>query len=199
MRWTTLPLLALIDVGCTDATPPAAAPPGDLSSAEIAGLRFSREEEKLARDVYGVLTASGPIFSNIQASEQRHFDAIGGLLVTYDLDDPAEGLDAGEFQDPQLATLYQELARRGAPGGLDAIGVGCTIEDLDLHDLATAQLTVTHPDLATVYDNLARGSRNHLRAFYSKLVDGGGSYTPTWIDQATFDEIVTTPKEPGGN
>ncbi len=196
MKWTTLPLLALVGVGCTDTDPPSVSP---LSSEEIAGLRFSREEEKLARDVYGDLTASGPIFSNIQTSEQRHFDAIGGLLVAYGLDDPAEGLTAGEFTDPDLAALYQELVQRGAPGGLSALGVGCTIEELDLHDLATAQMTVAHPDLATVYDNLALGSRNHLRAFYGNLTAGGGSYTPIWLDQATFDAIVTTPKEQGGN
>jgi hypothetical protein len=200
MKWTTLPLLAL--VGCSDTDPSTVADaPGvsALSSEEIAGLQFSREEEKLARDVYGVLTATGPIFSNIQASEQRHFDAIGGLLVAYDLADPAEGRSAGEFQDPELATLYEELVQRGAPGGLDALGVGCTIEELDLHDLAIAQTTVEHPDLDTVYDNLALGSRNHLRAFYSKLIADGGSYTPIWLEQTTFDAIVTSPKEQGGN
>lgn len=197
---TTVSFTTLLAAGCTDSG--AGSQPLEtaaLSADEIAGLRFSREEEKLARDVYGVMEASGPIFQNIQASEQRHFDAIGGLLGTYGLEDPSAGLPAGAFANPDLAALYPELVQRGAAGGTNALGVGCTIEELDLRDLATLQATVVHSDLAVVYDSLALGSRNHLRAFYGNLVASGGSYTPIYIDQATFDSIVTSPKEHGGH
>ena len=56
-----------------------------LSDAERTRLAFTREEEKLARDVYIALDAYGLPFTNIQISEQRHFDAVGRLLVTYGL------------------------------------------------------------------------------------------------------------------
>lgn len=192
---TTL-LAVLAGAGCADPvtdTPPKAG--SELSADETAGLRFTREEEKLARDVYGIMTASGPIFDNIQASEQQHFDAIGGLLVTYGLEDPSAGLGPGQFQDPVLQTLYQELVARGAPGGVAALEVGCAIEELDLRDLGDALAEVTHSDITEVYDNLALGSRNHLRAFYGNLTAAGGSYVPIYIDQATFDSIVSTPGE----
>jgi len=189
-----LSLAAVLGSACAD---PAADVTSELSPSEAAGLRFTREEEKLARDVYGVMVASGPIFDNIGASEQKHFDAVGGLLVTYELDDPSAGLGPGVFQDPVLATLYAELVARGQPGGVAALQVGCAIEELDIRDLELALTEVTHADIAEVYESLVLGSRNHLRAFYSNVTAAGATYVPVYLDQATFDAIVTSPKEQG--
>lgn len=205
---TAMSLLAL--VGCADPGGPGTGdPPGpdsgapgtgaQLSDEERASLLFMREEEKLARDVYGALRAYGQVFDNIQASEQRHFDAVGGLLVTYGLDDPAAGMAPGAFTSAALQSLYDELVARGAPGQLAALGVGCTIEELDIRDLVTASDATTHADIATVYASLQLGSRNHLRSFYGQLVASGGSYTPVYLDQASFDAIVSSPREQGGN
>lgn len=171
---------------------------GALSAREAADLRFMREEEKLARDVYDALDGSGQPFVNIQSSEQRHFDAIGGLLVTYGLPDPAAGKGVGSFTDTTLQALYADLVARGTPARLDALGVGCVIEELDIRDIEVARAATSHADIVIVYDDLLLGSRNHLRAFYSTLTSAGGSYTPVYIDQAAFDAIVTSPREQGG-
>jgi len=48
-----------------------------------------------------------------------------------------------------------------------------------------------------VYDNLLRGSRNHLRAFMKVLMQQGGSYVPQYISRAEFDAIVSSPVETG--
>ncbi len=48
----------------------------ELSQAEIDGLLFTREEEKLARDVYAALDGYGNPFVNIRGSEQSHMDAV---------------------------------------------------------------------------------------------------------------------------
>lgn len=173
-------------------------PAAALSDDEAATLRFVREEEKLARDVYGALADYGQVFANIQASEQRHFDTMGELIVTYGLEDPAAGTAPGEFTNPDLQALYDELVTRGAPDRLAALGVGCAIEELDIRDLDDAIAATTHADIATAYENLMLGSRNHLRAFYGQLTTSGGSYTPIYIDQVTFDAIVSSPKEQGG-
>lgn len=170
-----------------------------LSAREVADLRFMREEEKLARDVYDALEASGQPFVNIQASEQRHFDAIGGLLVTYGLPDPAAGTGVGEFTDATLQALYTQLVAQGTPSRLAALGVGCAIEELDIRDLEVARAATTHADIAIVYDDLLLGSRNHLRSFHGALTAAGGSYTPVYIDQATYDAIVSSPREQGGS
>jgi hypothetical protein len=154
-----------------------------------------REEEKLARDVYDALDAYGNPFANIQTSEQRHMDRVLVLLDAYGIPDPAAGNGPGEFTNEDLLALYRSLVAQGSPTQLDALLVGCTIEELDIRDIEVAKSAVTHADITATYDALLLGSRNHLRAFHRRLTNLGGSYTPRYIDQATFDAIVSSPRE----
>jgi hypothetical protein len=194
MRSLGILATTLILGACSDSS--GTSPP--LTTQEQDDLTFMREEEKLARDVYAALDSYGQEFVNIQTSEQKHFDAIGTLLVTYGVDDPAAGQADGAFTNPTLQSLYDSLIAQGSPSRLDAVGVGCAIEELDLRDLTNAKAATSHGDIVTVYDNLMMGSRNHLRAYYGAVVAAGGAYTPVYLDQASFDAIVTSPHEHGG-
>ncbi|MBK7539522.1 MAG: DUF2202 domain-containing protein [Myxococcales bacterium] len=192
-------LLAALGIAACGASDQGSAAPdaSELSAEEKQGLAFLREEEKLARDVYAALDASDPSFANIKESEQRHFDAVGVLLTRYLLPDPAAGKAQGEFTDPALQRLHDQLVARGLESRLAALTVGVEIEELDLRDLQLAQDQVTHEDVAITYDNLARGSRNHLRTYHGKLVASGGSYTPQFLDATTFFAIAESDKERG--
>lgn len=170
---------------------------GALSDAEVDSLLFSREEEKLARDVYLAHAALGIPFTHIAQAEQNHMDAVLVLLDRYGLDDPAEGLPAGVFVDASLSELYGTLMAKADDSPLDALAVGATIEEVDIRDLQSARPLIDNGDILNVYDNLERGSRNHLRAFYGQLVAGGGSYAPQYLSQDAFDAIVTTSVERG--
>ncbi len=130
--------------GCATDTPDGPSG-GALSAREAADLAWMREEEKLARDVYDALDGYGQPFANVQTSEQRHFDAVGGLLDAYGLADPAAGNGVGVFTDPDLQALHDALVARGAPTALAAFEVGCAIEELDLRDLDVAA-AATNPD-----------------------------------------------------
>lgn len=124
-------------------------------------------------------------------------DAAKVLLDRYSLDDPAAGRAKGEFQNATLAALYPTLMGEGAKSAPAAFGVGATIEELDIRDLRRARPDVAHTDILTTYDNLERGSRNHLRAFNGQIVAFGGSFVPEYLSQEEFDAIVTTPAEHG--
>ena len=174
---------------------------GTLTSTEADGLIFMREEEKLAHDVYVALAAQWdlPIFSNISASEMTHTDAVKTLLDRYNLDDPAAGNDVGVFADPTLQKLYTDLVAQGSQSLSDALIVGATIEDLDIVDLQTRIDQTDRPDIQLVYENLMKGSRNHLRAFTSTLSrQTGETYTPQYLDQAAYDAIINAEMERGG-
>ena len=169
-----------------------------LSTSEAQSLAFTREEEKLARDVYVALEAKDPMFSNISSSEQTHMDAVFTLLSRYGLPDPASGKAGGEFEDATLQKLHDDLVARGSPSTLAALQVGVAIEELDVRDIEAARKSVTHGDILTTYDNLTRGSRNHLRSFYGKVKALGGSYAPQYLDASSFQQIVDSPMETGG-
>lgn len=138
-----------------------------LTANEIAGLQYMREEEKLAHDVYAAMYAKYnlPIFNNISRSEAQHTSAVKNLLDRYGIPDPAAGKAAGEFTNPELQALYDQLMAQGNLSVNDALKVGVVIEQTDIQDLQTRLAATTQWDVQRVYSNLLRGSQNHLRAF----------------------------------
>lgn len=170
-----------------------------LSADEETGLVYMREEEKLARDVYLTLynTWNTPIFHNIARSEQRHMDGIKVLLDKYNLQDPMTVDTVGIFSDPKLQTLYTDLVTAGSVSALEALKVGATIEDLDIFDLKRFLATADNSDVKTLYQNLMKGSRNHLRSFITLLTGYGESYTAQHLTQQEVDDILNTPHERG--
>jgi hypothetical protein len=141
--------------------------PAALSPTESASLQYMREEEKLAHDVYVTLYAKWGlrIFDNIAAAEQRHTDAIVTLLNRYGVGDPAAGNAVGVFTDLDLQALYDKLIAQGSISTAEALKVGVLIEQTDIQDLKTHIAETTKADILQVYNNLLRGSQNHLRAF----------------------------------
>jgi hypothetical protein len=175
-------------------------PKESLSTFERESLAFMREEEKLARDVYQYLYQKwgAKIFTNIASSEQTHMDAVLLLLQKYNLPDPASGKSAGSFSDPRLQSLYASLTAQGSKSLLDGYIIGATIEDLDLYDLYDALKIVDNQDITLVYNNLAKGSRNHLRSFYKNIQAAGGTYAPQYISEEDFNDIINGAMETGG-
>lgn len=195
-RWHlgfTIGLVGALVAACGD---PSSDDP--VSTTEADSLVFAREEEKLARDVYGALTPQDPIFTNIQRSEQTHMDAILTLLDRYEVGDPAAAKPVGAFTNPTLQKLHDDLVLQGNASRTAALTVGVEIEELDIHDINAMRATTDHSDMLNTFDNLTRGSRNHLRSFYGQLRALGGAYTPKHLDAAAFEAIVSSPMETGG-
>lgn len=170
-----------------------------LSAEERSGLLYMREEEKLARDVYQTLYEQWqtPIFANIAQSEQTHTEAVRQLLEKYDVPDPVTDDTVGVFTDPELQTLYDELTAAGSESLVAALRVGATIEDLDIKDLADELAVTDNEDITLVYQNLQRGSRNHLRSFVAQLERQGAMYEPQYISEAEYEAIIGSDRETG--
>jgi hypothetical protein len=177
----------------------ASLPVGDLDDDEAAAVTFLREEEKLARDVYLTLSLSWepPVFSRIARSEQRHMDLVALLLDRYGLVDPVGDDVIGRFTNPDLDVLFDELVAAGQQSLVDALAVGATIEDLDLADLEALLSASNDLDVDLIAENLAAGSRNHLRAFVGALADQGADYAPQYLDEQMFTDIITAGSERG--
>lgn len=178
-----------------------ALPSEPLSPAETTSLSYMREEEKLAGDVYARMHGQwgGQVrtFGNIAISEDNHTESVRQLLMRYALGDPATGLPEGVFQNPDLQALFNQLVADGSVSLIAALQVGVRIEELDMLDINTHLDSVDNQDIRLVYDELLRGSRNHLRAYHKALVQQGGSYTPQYLTPAEFDAIVNAAMERG--
>lgn len=184
-------------VGLAILSAPVVADDTALSEIETEDLLFMREEEKLARDVYTELYQHFKeqgiemiVLAKIATSEQRHIEAMLAQLDKYQLDDPAAGLAAGEFDNGVLAALYENLvsgdvvdepvlSEPPAGGKMNpeaALYVGAWIEERDMVDILHAISNTSRADIVGVYTNLLCGSRDHLRAFVKHI--GADAYQP---------------------
>lgn len=176
-----------------------ALPIENLSQEEKDGLIMMREEEKLAHDVYITLYEKwqNNIFRNIASSESTHTDAVRYLIERYKLEDPTKDNTVGVFSNPTFSKLYKDLVEKGNNSLSDALLVGATIEDLDIKDLQDLITKTNNQDILVVYDNLSRGSRNHLRAFSKQLSKLGMSYSAQYLTQEQINNIISSVQEKG--
>ena len=180
------------------ATSQAATP---LSAAEQTTLQFMHEEEKLAKDVYLTLYDKWqlPVFSNIAQAEQRHSDRLKSLLDQYGLAASVQSDEVGVFNNPELAKLYAELTTQGAKSIQDALLVGGLVEEIDILDLRKAVAESDQDNVDQTYNNLLRGSRNHLRAFTRQYEQRSGlDYEAQRMTQTDVDAIMESEQERGG-
>jgi hypothetical protein len=174
----------------------------DVTENETEGLLFMREEEKLARDVYLTLYEQWNIniFQNIAASEQTHTDAIKTLLDQYGLDDPMATDERGIFTNPDLQALYDQLVALGSQSLEEALKVGAAVEEIDILDLEKYLAQTDNADIHLVYENLLKGSRNHLRSFVSNIQrQTGTTYQPQYLPEDVYQTIIDSAIESGGS
>lgn len=147
------------------------------TAQEITDLKYMRSEEKLARDLYAALYTKwkDPLFDNISQSEQRHMDAVLGLLTAYGVSDPDAGLQAAVLPDAGLQSLYNQLLAQGTTSVQAAAQAGIIFEETDIADLEQRLARTTDPAIIRVYNNLVRGSRSHIQSFTNHLLTLGGT------------------------
>jgi hypothetical protein len=166
---------------------------GELSPAAAAALRFMREEEKMARDLYTAFheTWGLPVFQNIAASEQAHMDATLSFLNAYELADPAAGNGPGEFSNPELQALYDELSAQGAASLADALMAAAAVEEIDILDLEARMANLDNAQVVQMFRHLRNGSENHLRAFVNNYErQAGAAYRPQYLTQARYETMM---------
>lgn len=172
----------------------AALPIETLSVEEKSTLAYMREEEKLAHDVYVQLDARWGgytrVFGNIASSEATHTEAVRQLLLRYNQPDPGATLAAGVYQSAVLQGLYTQLVAAGTLSLAEALQVGAAIEEIDMVDINTALVNVDNQDIRLAYDNLLKGSRNHLRSFVKTLLNQGVTYVPQYMNPMDYAAIV---------
>jgi len=170
-----------------------------LDDIEREGILYMREEEKLARDAYSQLYEiwGTNTFNNIGSSEQTHMDALESLIKRYNLIDPAKDKGIGQFTNQELQQLYDELVEQGSKSEIDALKVGAAIEEIDIIDIEEYVAQTSKQDIITVYENLLKGSRNHLRSFVSVMEKRGVTYKPQYLTNEAFNKIITAPIERG--
>lgn len=162
------------------------------SEAEIVGLLWVREEEKLARDSYITLYQRWGlrVFNNISVAEQQHMDSVLVVLNTHGITDPVIDNTVGAFNNPILGDLYDQLMVDGDQSLLDALCVGAFIEEIDIRDIRVSIANSTQADIILLYENLMAGSARHLQAYVTQIEAMGIQYQAQVMDQTEVDAIL---------
>lgn len=170
---------------------------GELSEIELISLLQMRQEEMLARDVYDFLYEKWgqKTFDNISDSEQTHMDTVWYLLEKYGIEDPINSNIPWVYESEGLQWIYNDLIQNWSQSLLDALIVGATVEDLDIKDLQDFMLEVDNEDILLAYQNLTKGSRNHLRSFVRQIERNGGEYSPQFISVDDYNAIIWASQE----
>lgn len=169
-----------------------------LLAEEKSGILLMREEEKMARDVYGYFYDKWNlnVFQNIRSSENNHYNAVYSLINMYELEDPSTEV-TGTFTNATITELYARLIKAGSSSVQEALKAGAFIEEYDILDLERLLAETKNSDIQRVYGNLLRASRNHLRAFVSVLKTYEVEYTPELMKTADFTSIIESSTERG--
>ena len=162
-----------------------------LSPREEQGVLFIWEEEKVARDLYNELyrNTSMLVFLDLARSEQSHMDQAKTLIDEYDLGLPV-GDTPGVFSNQTLIDLYHDLLARGSQSQEEALRVAATFEEISIVDLEKELEVADNKDVRLVFQGLLAGSRKHLRSYVRDLEDMNITYTPQYMNQREFDEVV---------
>jgi hypothetical protein len=133
----------------------------------------------MARDRYTLFGQAydAAIFDRIAASEQQHFDAVGTLLNTYAVADPATAQPAGTFANTDFQKLYDQWKAHGLTSVQDAYAVGVALEQTDIAGLEKVLPRNSDADVQRVFIHLLTASRHHLAAS-TNVVDGGTGGQP---------------------
>jgi len=99
------------------------------------------------------------------------------------------------FFTEETQNLYNTLTSQADISVVEALKVGIKIEELDIKDIETVKANSSNPELLSIYNNLQKGSRNHLRSFYKVLSRYGEIYNPEYLTQEEFNSIILAPME----
>lgn len=170
-----------------------------LSDAEAAAILFAREEEKMDRDVFRVFDGDYALdaFTRMAESEQTHLSAVGLLIEKYALTDPVTDDATGAFESDGILALYEAFVAQGDDSVNAALAAGAGTQEMTIRDLAAGLAAADNRDVECVFENLQKGSRNHLRRLVRLLDNRGVDYAPAYLTPEAFDAIVESAMEQG--
>lgn len=189
MKWLIYILLTLgllMILGTTTAQ--------ELNQDEIRDLRYTREEQKMALDLYQefYMLYEHHVFDQIASSEEKNMEKVRNLLDVYGLVDPITGIRklSGKFNNPTIQQHYDRFYALGIQSRTDALKVGAQVEEQDISHLQVQLSRTDNPLLQRTYEQLLQDSQKHLQAFVRNLEMEGQDYQATILSEERLKELL---------
>lgn len=165
-----------------------------LNELELDDIKKISDDEMLAYKTYKYICDKYDIniFNNITESELTHYNAVSYIISKSNLTDEKYN---EMFYLEESQVLYDELTKKADMSVTEALKVALKIEELDIKDIEMVKANSSNPELLSLYNNLQKASRNHLRSFNKVLSRYGETYTPEHLSQDEFNAIILAPME----
>jgi hypothetical protein len=129
-----------------------------------------------------------PIFKEILAEEKVHLVRVQRLGKKYHVEESQR--EYGEYLDQNLQNLFNGFRKRANVSEKEALLVAAEFEERDIVDLQKYFNTTDNADLIITYEFLLEEAKDHLRIIYKVLSEKGINYTPVYMHEDYFNEIV---------
>ena len=184
-------LLTLIIFGCSkddDVAKPMYLPANtstskQLNAGEKEGLLYLVENEKMLMDVYNELAANTQIglMKDLATTKQHHMLLLSARIDKYGLENPLNGLSAGDYKNPLIQQRYDNIRISQPTSESEAIALAKNLETSLLSDLNYYLNGIDgHPDIASLYN---------------KIIDETGSYSMVFGRVFPGYENITAPDD----
>ena len=141
--------------------------------------------------MYSYEKYTNPVLIQIAGSQQVRMDELKALLEKYNVVDPASP-DTGVFSTAEFQDYYDKLTLQSDESLEMALKAVMEIEDLAIRDISGYISNTSKEDILYTYDFMKCTSKNHLRWLNPELLVEGGSYTPQFISQQDYDDIINS-------
>jgi len=168
-----------------------------LNDTETADIIYLQEAGKLEYDLNTALATQHPdttVFRNIANASKIYMTADNVILTRYGITNP-EHNEPGVFTNQKLQKVYTTGVNNGLISVTQALITSATFEDMHIADLEAAIKRTDNNDLIFIYQQELAASRNNIRALSQWITAYGGTYTPTYISQDYYNQIISTPLE----
>jgi hypothetical protein len=173
----------------------------ELGEADTLALAEARIAEMVATDVmlHFYQTYNYQVFETMRNIEHWQANLLKLKINYYDLQDPLGSEHTpGVFEDENAQILYNTLIEEGSADGMAAVKVALKIQESGIFGYNNLMLSIESDHLYCSFLNLNRVSRNNIRTLYGVLQESWNEeYTPEYISQEYFDEIINTEYEIG--
>lgn len=157
-------------------------------------------EEKMAYDLYGEFYERWQlnVFSDVQQREARHVWCVEVIMNKY-----SAAVSAGKkkilYHDKETEDLYNELSVKGCISDLSALEAAAYLKEKFISDLRTRALNINDGYLLKVIFLLEKAAKSHFQAFVKSIRLSGSDYTPAFLTDGEYSNIMTPEKTTAGN
>lgn len=173
-------------------------PQAPLNESERADIIYLQEEEKLVHDLNNAFSAQHPdvpVFLSIANASKVYMTADNVILQRYTIPNPEKDA-AGAFGNQKFQQMYTAGVNNGSMSSLGALTSSAMLEDMHIADLEAAIGRTDNADVIFIYRQELTASRNNLRALSQWIAAYGSTYSPTYISQDYYNNLISTPAEP---